>query len=279
MAGPSYLIINADDNGYSDGISRGILKAVECGTVKATGILANSPNFERHIKWLAGYQQLDVGVHLTLTSGRPLSDGMTALMRATGEGDFISNKFSAALSILSKKIPLHIVEEEWDLQIKRCVGSGINILFVNSHEHIHGLPPLFSLVQNLAEKYDIPHVRVPSPEWFSPYSLGSLVRSMVMMGLGWLNDTRKRENEPELIGISCSGKLNKRYIEKRIVSLRPGKTYELMCHPGYYTPGEITDRNLLSYHDWAGELRTLCDKHLVDQLKSKNINVIGYRDL
>ncbi|MGB3209629.1 MAG: ChbG/HpnK family deacetylase [Desulforhopalus sp.] len=279
MSESANLIINADDYGYSDGVSRGILKAAECGTVKATGILANSPDFDRHIGWLAGYSQLDIGVHLTLTSGQPMSSRMVSLMAEAGRTEFMSSKFSTALAVLSKKMPSSVVEEEWDCQIQRCVAAGLQVRFINSHEHIHGLPSLYTIAQNLSKKYNIPHIRVPAPEFSSPYSQAGFVRSMALMGLGWFIDSGRRKKEPMLIGVACSGKLNDLYMQRKLPYLLSGRTYELMCHPGYFVPGEITDRNLLDYHDWEGELGILCDKTFLDRLHVHNIRLIGYRDL
>ena len=56
-----FLIVNADDYCYSEGVSRGILETIKNGIVTATGVLANSPNFETHISKLLEFDRLDIG--------------------------------------------------------------------------------------------------------------------------------------------------------------------------------------------------------------------------
>src|SRR5690606_809737 len=118
------------------------------------------------------------------------------------------------------------------------------------------LPQLFPLVQRLAKKYSIPNVRVASAEWVSPLAISGLIRNTLLMGLASLINRQKRKKEPKLLGVSCSGNLNREYLVKRLVEMLPGRIYELMCHPGHYIPGEIVDENLLNYHHWEGELET-----------------------
>ena len=75
-----FIIVNADDYCYSEGVSRGILETIRNGIVTATGVLANSPFFEKHISKLIDFDGLDIGVHLTLTSGKPLTNRMCDLL-------------------------------------------------------------------------------------------------------------------------------------------------------------------------------------------------------
>ena len=280
MTKPACLIINADDYGYSDGVSRGILQAVERGTVTAVGILANSREFDTHTSWLTQYSGLDVGVHLTATCGKPLSSRLSAHMQQVfGVRTFLSNKFHTIYGILAKKIPLELLEEEWDMQIARCVNGGLNVVFVNSHEHIHMLPPIFSMVQKLAIKYKITNIRIASAEWIRPVSVGNLVRNTLLMGLSINIDRHMKENSPTLLGVSCSGNISERYLERRLPGLLSGKSYELMCHPGHCVSGEITDAKLLKYHNWEGELNALCDPCLIRNLKKNNIKLIRFSEL
>jgi hypothetical protein len=84
---------------------------------------------------------------------------------------------------------------------------------------------------------------------------------------------------PELVGMSESGKLDINYLEKCFTSLLPGRTYELMCHPGYLDPGEIEDPNLLAYHHWEQELDLFVGSKLPRLCDSAGIRLVGYRDL
>jgi hypothetical protein len=80
------LIVNADDLGYSAGVDAGILRAHRYGIVTSASFMANQSHAERTAALVRGVPQLDVGVHLVITSGRPLSDpaDVPSLVRANG---------------------------------------------------------------------------------------------------------------------------------------------------------------------------------------------------
>ncbi len=137
---PAYLIVNADDYGYFDGVSRGILDCARHGIVTATGVFANSPFLDTHAAWLAGVPNVDVGVHLNLTDGWPLTRGLgDALSRSDGR---LPGKFAIATAVMSRRIPLRLIRDEWRAQIEALLARGLQVRFLNSHEHIHMLPPL-----------------------------------------------------------------------------------------------------------------------------------------
>ena len=73
---PSFLIVNADDFGYFRCVSQGIVQAHVLGIVTATGVFGNSPNLNEDALLLFEHPNLDAGVHLNLTFGNPLTEGV-----------------------------------------------------------------------------------------------------------------------------------------------------------------------------------------------------------
>lgn len=274
---PAYLIVNADDYGYSEGVSLGILEAAREGIVTATGILANSPFFDGHVRKLLEVERVDAGVHLDLTAGRPLTSRLAAVLRRSGEGP--REKFGVALRILSGRIDPAVVEEEWDAQIRRCREAGVRVRFLNSHEHLHMLPPLLRVVRRLARRHGIPHVRRSVPEWSGFRGAGGLVRDAALQFLSWIDREREPIPPPILLGVSRSGKLDPGYLERRLATLQRGRVYELMCHPGRVVAGERIPPRLRAYHDWEGELGALTGAERGGLFRSPGIRRIGYREL
>jgi predicted glycoside hydrolase/deacetylase ChbG (UPF0249 family) len=274
---PAYLIVNADDYGYFDCVSRGILRSASHGIVTATGVFATTARFVEHAAWLRDYDALDVGIHLNLTDRDPLtSDMRKRLYRTAGR---FPRKLAAAMSVLAGSIRAEDVTAEWRAQIERCLASGLTVRFLNSHEHIHMLPPLFEVVRVLASEYGIPHVRFARAGLFPRLSAGPLFRSAVMKTLQTLNGRYADRPTAHFLGLEQSGKLDLRYLEQRLSRLRPGRVYELMCHPGHRDEQEVRDARLLEYHDWEGELNTLTSPAVKDLLHRYNVRIIGYRDL
>ena len=274
----AYLIVNADDYGYSEGVSRGILEMARKGLVTAIGVLANSPFFDEHVGALLMVKQVDAGVHLNLTFGRPQTPGMSALVARSG-GEFPRNKYGLALSILSGSIDLAVVGEEWDAQIRRCRDAGLQVWFLNSHEHLHMLPPLYRVIRRLAERHGIPYIRHARAEWFGFPKPGSLARNSALQFLDWINRDGARRTAPFLLGASRSGKLDLQYLERRLTTLSRGRVYELMCHPGHSVAGEALDPRLHTYHDWERELDALLCAEKLGLFRSRGVCRIGFRNL
>jgi len=273
---PTYLIVNADDFGYFDSVSRGIIEAARCGTVTATGILANSINLERQIEELSTLPGLDVGVHLNLTFGRPCSK--TLRIQFDQKEGLFPSKFKLIQSLLSRTIKVSTVKSEWRAQIMRCISFGLEIQFLNSHEHIHMFPPLYNAACELAIEFNIQHVRYTTAEWGENLLLDGLTRNIIISILGILT-RRHQVSNVSMFGLKASGKLNLKYLERRLRTLPTGGIYELMCHPGRLDQHETIDPQLKAYHNWDSECKLLCSDEFQQLLEHHNIRLIGFRHL
>ena len=148
-----------------------------------------------------------------------------------------------------------------------------------SHEHVHMLPGLFAIVQRLAGEYGIPHIRFAASEWRAVQSSGSIVRNLIIGGMGRFAPSRDRAAAPIMLGLTASGKLDISYLRDRLATLSPGGVYELMCHPGYFRESEIADPRLARYHQWERERELLCSEEARSLCKDYDIQLIGYRHL
>lgn len=274
---PASLIVNADDYGYFRSVSRGILEAAKHGIVTATGVFANAEGLAGDVPGLLECAALDVGVHLNLTEGRPLSPDMRESVARWG-GRF-PGKFTMMKAILTGAVGLERVAIEWRTQIEQCMAMGLVVRFLNSHEHIHMLPALFRLVRDLADEFRIPHVRFTAGRLARGMSSGARVRGAIIMALASINRRRAKGRFAEFRGLEASGRLNMRALDASTSDLRPGRVYELMCHPGRLDRSEVADPRLLAYHDWEGELATLTDPRARALLEERGIRLIGYRHL
>ena len=142
-----YLIINADDYGYFSCVSKGILQGAKLGRITATGIMANSTNFNAQIESLKQDTHIDKGVHLNISYGTPLTKELQNRFK-DWQGEF-PDKSIVVRKILTGRIPVVEIEKEWRAQIQKCIDSGVSITFLNSHEHLHMLPPLYKIFRKL----------------------------------------------------------------------------------------------------------------------------------
>ena len=241
----------------------------------ATGVFANAIHFAEHAARLRDCDALDVGVHLNLTDGTPLTTELRKrLSRRSGR---FPGKFSMAGAILSGAIKTEDVTREWRAQIERCLDNGLRVKFLNSHEHMHMLPSLFPLTRTLAAEYGIAHIRFPTSQFALNSSKGSLFRGAVIKTLEAINRRHAVTPTAQFLGMEASGKLNLRYLEDAMPRLRAGQVYELMCHPGEFDAREVSDRRLLRYHHWEGELSTLTSPAVRELLDRCRVRLIGFR--
>ncbi|MGE3530760.1 MAG: carbohydrate deacetylase [Steroidobacteraceae bacterium] len=270
------MVVNADDFGYFDQVSRGIIEAMEQGVVTATGVMANGPALARWVGRLKALPAASVGVHLNVTLGEPLTAGMKSAL-APWRGEF-PGKGTLVAAVLRGRIAMDTVLQEWRAQIERCLEAGLKLEFLNSHEHIHMLPSLYSRTRELANEFNIPHVRAPRAEWGPKWTVAGCVRSSVFAAVRGLVP-KPPCSEPELIGLASSGRLDHDYFEWRFARLERHKDYELMCHPGWQDPQAQAEPKLAAYHDWEGELQALMNADFVKLLAANRIVLSSYADL
>ena len=266
------LIINADDYAYFPCTSRGILEVIQTGSITATGILANRTELDQQLEWLKPLKNVDLGVHLNLTMGHPLTKVMESKLVKYG-GQF-PGLYPMIGLLVRGLISTDDIYKEWQAQIERC--QVVDLKFLNSHEHIHMLPLLFPIVIKLADEYKIAHVRQTQPEWLLSTSVNALIRNVLLQAVHLINKSRYKSNTPRLIGLNSSGKLTINYLEKLFATLVPGHTYELMCHPGLFDADEKKNPRLLDYHHWESELNLLKSDEIQALYQKNNIQLCRY---
>jgi len=228
-------IVNADDLGFSEGTTAGILKAHREGIVTSATIVANMPASEAAARHLAEAPELGVGVHLNVSQGRPLSKSGQALadedglMRHTGAGILLACTLRPWL--------LRAVGDEFDAQIRWALDHGIRPTHLDSHRHSHGFPLIFPRVAGLAKRYGIRFARwyrerLPGNGWGA--SPAGQRRNRALLNLcGAVNSII----EPSLRGtlgtwgIAHTGLIDADFLARVAAAVRPGVT-EIAVHPG-----------------------------------------------
>ena len=150
------VIVNADDMGLSHAVNLGIIAGHQAGSITSASLLMNMPATGDALALTAG-TELDVGVHLNLTVGRPMAENVPTLVNAGG-------RFSGVRFLLRRlaqgRLSLDEVEREWATQIEAFLASGRRLWHLDTHLHLHALPPLSVVICRLAQRFDVPVVRL-----------------------------------------------------------------------------------------------------------------------
>ena len=166
-----YLAITADDYGPHPFINRGILRAVELDRITAVGVFGNpydgidyDPNREiTRLVEAIGDKKIGIGVHLTISSGRPVS-GLPDLILEDGQFQHMRS-----FDFSTHKAHLRAMRDEIKAQIwvvKNVLDRyGIPIDHVSSHQSLHFLfRAYFDEVLNALDDMNIrTTVRSPIP--------------------------------------------------------------------------------------------------------------------
>jgi len=241
------LLINADDLGYTPVINHAIFDLHSKGQLFSTSLLANMPHSQDAIDGLRSYPDLNVGVHLNLTKGRPLLPPKRIPTLVSSAGGFWPTKIFY-MRAATGRINRAEVQSELRAQVERVLDFGIQPLHVDTHSHWHLLPHLNKLVTRLAKRYQIPGIRqaalrrtlIPSSFWLAaaPRQIHSHSEFRTPDYFFSLHQWMRSDGVPVDL-----------FFSERFRSLvtRPNITLEMVTHPGALHDPEFPPDTLLTH--------------------------------
>ena len=153
------LIVNADDLGWSVEVNAGIIKAYTQGVVTSCTLMATMPGAADAVGRLRDCPDLGVGVHLTLTSGEPVSADRSVRRVLAGGGNFPTSLLGLLWHARTSKRWRQAAEAELGAQIEWMLQQGLHPDHLDSHKHIHVVDPFPEMVARLAQRYRIRCIR------------------------------------------------------------------------------------------------------------------------
>lgn len=154
MAG--LLIVNADDFGLSKGQNYGIVECFRHGVVSSTTALVNAEGIEHAAQLRHELPGLGVGLHFTLTMGKPLSP-LPSLTREGVLGKWVWQMAEEG------DLPLNEIRIELQAQYQRFIEIfGCAPDHIDSHHHVHMFKQIFPIVAEFAKEKSLP-MRVDRP--------------------------------------------------------------------------------------------------------------------
>lgn len=238
------LHINADDFGLHADIDRGILACVDADRCTGVSVSVNGSSVDwALVRELAS--RVDVGVHVTLV-GEPW----------LGEDRSFAN-WSRLMPWLLLPGRKAVLEREIRLQIDSMLEHGIRPTHLDSHQHVHVMPPIWSICKRLAGELGIARIRTPATPVRSIAKAS--VAGLVLQRLG---ERRLEEIDHTLpcIGIASAGH-NSAEILARELEAGDARDLELVAHPAFDTP-PLRERYGSWNFDWETERGALLGREL-----------------
>jgi chitin disaccharide deacetylase len=273
------LIVNADDFGLTEGVSRAILRAHHEGILTSTSVLALGPAFNATAPWLTDAPELGVGVHLAIVGEDP------PLLTAKEIPSLVDDHGRLHLSwrqLLPRaavgRIDTADVEREMSAQLEAVTAAvgAERLTHADTHQHLHLWPPIGKVVIRLARRAGIPAARVTR-------SLGRSPSGRVVNALGARFDRRAAaaglSRPAAFAGFDEGGTLAAPHLVATIAALGDAgaPSAEIGIHPG-----EAGDPDLDRYHwgyRWGDELDALLSTSARDAVAANGFTLGTFAEL
>lgn len=268
------VIFNADDFGISKGVNAAIYQAHTQGILNSTSLMINQDFAADAVNMAKQLPDLKVGLHINLTNQKPACDAKDIPLLTDDKGLF-KNGF-VKLFILAFLHPKKLQQQSYTeikAQIEKYLKTGLKLEHLDSHRHVHLIPPIFKAVKRLAAEYNVKHIRVMNENIINTIRQnksksylfdGGIIKYFLLRFLSAWNTTEK---ETYFYTILFTCKISKEQF-KNIKLPKGYKRVEVMIHPSVTAIDKqdsagIWDQNVLS--DWrTTELETLMDKTVLD---------------
>jgi hopanoid biosynthesis associated protein HpnK len=278
------LIINADDFGIHTEVNQAIIDAHQRGILTSTSLLASGPAFEEAVALARQCPKLGIGIHLCLVGSLPTvlsKDEVPTLV--DGDGLLPENYVGFIKKVYEGKVDYEQLYRELDAQMQKILATGLTITHIDSHQHMHVLPPVWKIVQTLMKQYHIHRLRIPGEAYSFKMLNAPPVRVMGRNGLTWLSKKALRDvrrlhytTSDYFWGMVDGGHMdetNLLYILKQL----PFGIHEIMMHPGRKT--EVLAQSFQWGYHWQDEYGALLSPRIRQVLAEQQIQMINFGDL
>lgn len=258
---PPRLIVRGDDMGFSHSGNEALIKCYKDGIQTSIEIIVPSPWFPEAVKMLKENPNVDVGIHIALTSEwdnikyRPISN-VPSLQDEDGYFyPFIyPNKNYPGQALLENNPKIEDIEKEIRAQIELALKKLPGITHISSHMGCYNMnAETKAIAKKLAKEYKID---------IDPSESG--VKNVSYAGPKGTSEQKVQS------------------FIKMLDELKPGETYLFVDHPGIDTP-ELRAIHHIGYEDVAvdrqGVSDAWTDQRVKDAIRKKGIRLISYADL
>lgn len=213
-------------------------------------MMMNMPEYTHGLNLIRENPGIGVGIHLTVTCGRPVAEKVDSLMDASG-------CFHSQFNILHYG-KSEDMEREFQSQIERFLDTGLHPTHIDSHHHIHMHERVLPIALKLADQYDLA-VRLGRTGLPRDFKYSNLRTT------DFFTDAFYGQN------------LTQKDFLEILHKAQDYNTVEVMCHPAFIDNGLLAQSRYS--HQRRNELDILTDEKMIEKIKGDHIQFIHYGDL
>jgi chitin disaccharide deacetylase len=272
-------IIHADDIGMCQASVDAFADLWGAGIVTAGAVMVPCPWFLHAAAWARANPGADLGVHLTLTCEwetyrwGPVSTRDPRSGMVDGEGCFYRTTPEAQAHGRPRAMGRELHE-----QVRRALGSGIDVTHVDTHMGTVAHPALMRRYADLALANQVPAM-ILRPDEAAWRALG-LSAPFAHVAAGYARGLERR-GMPLLdrtVGMPLDSTEDRLELTKRMLSALPAGVTHFIIHPSRDTP----ELRAIAPQDWAcraADHRTWTGAAVQRHLRDIGVHAIGYRAL
>lgn len=281
------VIFNADDFGLTPNVNKGIIEAHIKGVITSTTLMVNMPAADNAVQLARMTPTLAVGLHLTLTDGKPILPPRIVPSLVNDDGRFFK-RHQFERRILLGKVNVDEIEKEFRAQVLKYLDYGLPLTHLDSHQHVYIYPCIWQIVLKLAKEYAIP-LRYPEEQFILIGKLPSLMnwrffRKVILRIMCRWNRIALRRSKVKsndyffsVFGIFPKPpSIDLHTFELILRRIKDGVT-EIMCHPGYVDDVLSSISDIVEQREQ--ELEALKASSLKELICELNIELGTYRDV
>jgi len=153
------LLVTCDDCGLSEGINQAVHDLYVKHHVTVASVMTNFPAAQHAFELFQPLRGLEIGVHLNLSDGFPLTELPTSSELIRSDGHFRDRLLLYAQSFFPSSTLRASIRNELIAQIEVCRRAGFEPAHLTTHTHFHVIPALREIVFELADTYNVNWVR------------------------------------------------------------------------------------------------------------------------
>ena len=257
----SYLIINADDFGFSHDVNAAIIQAHEEGILTSTSLMVTGDAAQEAIALAKNHPHLAVGLHLVLVCGKSVLPPAQIPHLVDSQGNFSHNPTQAGLNYQFNQATRAELRLEISAQLEKFRDSGLNLAHVDGHLHLHVHPVILNILTEFAAEFKIKFIRLPSEELTKNLKIDRrnlLTKTIWSIVFGQLRNygegllkTHNINFADRVYGLLQTGNVSEEYLLSLIPQIE-AELVEIYAHPALVNTdinngGEIELKALLSH--------------------------------
>jgi hopanoid biosynthesis associated protein HpnK len=276
----SYLIINADDFGFSDDVNTAIIQAHEEGILTSTSLMVTGDAAQNAIALAKNHPHLAVGLHLVLVCGKSVLPPAQIPNLVDSQGNFSDNPTQAGLNYQFNQATRAELRLEIAAQLEKFRDSGLNLSHVDGHLHLHVHPVILNILTEFAAEFQIKFIRLPSEELTKNLKIDRrnlLIKIVWSIVFGQLRNygesllkTHNIKFADRVYGLLQTGNMSEEYLLSLIPQIE-AELVEIYAHP--------TSVNTKINNSGEIELKALLSERVREILSIKGFELSNYNQL